>query len=46
MQNLPKFANGNLKVGRYERGYYEITPYRAFIGKHNGVTIIVNKVNL
>ena len=37
---------GNLKVGRYERGYCEITPYRAFIGKHNGVTIIVNKVNV
>ena len=33
---------GNLKVGRYERGYCEITPYRAFIGKRNGVTIIVN----
>ena len=37
---------GNLKVGRYERGYCEITPYRAFIGKQNGVTIIVNKVNV
>ena len=37
---------GNLKVGRYECGYYEITPYRAFIGKQNGVTIIINKVNL
>ena len=37
---------GNLKVGRYERGYWEITPYRAFIGKQNGVTIIVNKVNM
>ena len=37
---------GNLKVGRYERGYCEITPYRAFIGKHNGVTIIINKVNV
>ena len=36
----------NLKVGRYERGYCEITPYRAFIGNQNGVTIIVNKVNM
>ena len=43
----PDSRLGNLKVGRYERGYCEITPYRAFIGKHiNGVTIIVNKVNL
>ena len=37
---------GNLKVGRYECGYCEITPYRAFIGKQNGVTIIVNKINV
>ena len=37
---------GNLKVGSYERGYCEITPYKAFIGKQNGVTIIVNKVNV
>ena len=37
---------GNLKVGSYERGCCKITPYRAFIGKHNGVTIIVNKVNV
>ena len=36
----------NLNVGRYESGYCEITPYRAFIGKQNGVTIIVNKVNV
>ena len=36
---------GNLKVGRYECGYCEITPYSAFIGKHNEVTIIINKVN-
>ena len=42
----PNSQMGNLKVGRYEHGYYEITPYRAFIGKHDGVTIIVNKVNL
>ena len=42
----PNSRLGNLKVGRYERGYYEITPYRAFIGKRNGVTIIVNKVNM
>ena len=42
----PNSQMGNLKVGRYERGYCEITPYRAFIGKHNGVTIIVNKVNV
>ena len=42
----PNSQMGNLKVGRYEHGYCEITPYRAFIGKHNGVTIIVNKVNL
>ena len=42
----PNSKMGNFKVGRYERGYCEITPYRAFIGKHNGVTIIVNKVNL
>ena len=37
---------GNLKVGRYERGYCKITPYRAFIGKRNGLTIIINKVNV
>ena len=36
----------NFKFGRYEHGYCEITPYRAFIGKCNGVTIIVNKVNM
>ena len=42
----PNSQTGNLKVGRYERGYCEITPYRAFIGKQNGVTIIVNKVNV
>ena len=42
----PNSCLGNLKVGRYERGYCKITPYRAFIGKHNGVTIIVNKVNV
>ena len=42
----PNTQMSNLKAGRYERGYCEITPYRAFIGKHNGVTIIVNKVNL
>ena len=42
----PNSCLGNLKVGRYERGYCEITPYRAFIGKQNGVTIIVNKVNM
>ena len=42
----PNSRLGNLKVGRYECGYCEITPYRAFIGKCNGVTIIVNKVNV
>ena len=42
----PNSGLGNLKVGRYERGCCEITPYRAFIGKQNGVTIIVNKVNV
>ena len=42
----PNSKMGNLKVGRYECGYCEITPYRAFIGKHNGVMIIVNKVNV
>ena len=42
----PNSQMGNLKVGRYERGYCKITPYRAFIRKHNGVMIIVNKVNL
>ena len=42
----PNSQMGNLKVRKYERGYCKITPYRAFIGKHNGVTIIVNKVNL
>ena len=42
----PNSQMGNLKVGRYEHGYCEITPYRAFIGKHNGVTIILNKVNV
>ena len=43
----PNSLLGNLKVGRYERGYCEITLYRAFIGKHiNGITIIVNKVNM
>ena len=42
----PNSQMDNLKVGGYECGYCEITPYRAFIGKHNGVTIIVNKVNV
>ena len=42
----PNSQMGNLKVGRYERGYCEITPYRAFIRKDNGVTTIVNKVNV
>ena len=42
----PNSQMGNLKVGRYECGYCEITPYRAFIGMHNGVMIIVNKVNM
>ena len=42
----PNSCLGNLKVGRYERGYCEIILYRAFIGKRNGVTIIVNKVNV
>ena len=42
----PNSQMGNLKVGRYECGYCKITPYRAFIGKHNGVTKIVNKVNM
>ena len=42
----PNSRLGNLKVGRYERGYCEITPYRAFVGKQNGITIIVNKVNV
>ena len=42
----PNSCLGNLKVGRYECGYSEITPYRAFIGKCNGVTIIINKVNV
>ena len=38
----PNSCLGILKVGRYERGYCEITPYGAFIGKQNGVTIIVD----
>ena len=43
----PNSCLGNLKVRRYECRYCEITPYRAFIGKHiNGVMIIVNKVNM
>ena len=42
----PNSRLGDLKVGRYECSYCEITPYRAFIGKRNGVTIIVNKVNV
>ena len=42
----PNSRLGNLKVGSYERGYCKIIPYRAFIGKQNGVTIIVNKVNV
>ena len=42
----PNSCLGNLKVGRYEHGHCEITPYKAFIGKHNGVMIIVNKVNV
>ena len=42
----PNSRLGNLKVGRYERGYCKITAYRAFIGKRNGVTIIVNKVKV
>ena len=42
----PNSCLGNLKVGRYECGYCEITLKRAFIGKQNGVTINVNAVNL
>ena len=42
----PNSRLGNLKVGRWERGYCKITPYRAFMGKRNGVTIIINKVNM
>ena len=42
----PNSCLGNLKVRRYERGYCKITPHRAFIGKCNGVMIIVNKVNV
>ena len=42
----PNSQMGNLKVGRYECGYCKIASYRAFIGKHNGVTIIVSKVNV
>ena len=42
----PNSCLGNLKVGRNECGYCEITPYRAFIGKQNGVMIILNKVNV
>ena len=42
----PNSRLGNLKVGRYKRGYCKITPYRAFNGKQNGVTIILNKVNV
>ena len=42
----PNSCLGSLKVGRYERSYLENTPYRAFIGKQNEVTIIVNKVNV
>ena len=42
----PNSHLGNLKVGRYECGYCETTPYRALIGKCNGVMIIVNKVNM
>ena len=42
----PNSCLDNLKVGRYECGYCETTPYRAFIGKHNGVMIIINKVNV
>ena len=42
----PNSCLGNLKVGRYERGYCEITPYIAFIGKQNGVMIIINRVNV
>ena len=38
----PNSHLGNLKVGRYECGYCKITSYRAFIGKQNGVTIIVD----
>ena len=42
----PSSCLGNLKVEWYERGYCEIAPYRAFIGKQNGVTIIINKVSM
>ena len=42
----PNSQMGNLKVGRYEQSYCKITPYGAFIRKHNGLMIIVNKVNL
>ena len=42
----PNSHLSNLKVGRCECGYCEITPKRAFIGKQNGVTIIINKANV
>ena len=42
----PNSRLDNLKVGSYERGYCKIIPYRAFIGKQNGATIIVNTVNV
>ena len=38
----PNSRLGNLKVGSYERGYCKITPYRAFIGKQNGVMVIID----
>ena len=28
------YPNDNLRVGEYKRGYCEISPYRAFTGKH------------
>ena len=42
----PNSLLGNLKVKRHECSYCEITPYRAFIGKQNGLMVIINKVNV
>ena len=40
---IPQNFNG-LKVGEYFRGYCEIRPYHAFLGKTKGITFALNKV--
>ena len=39
---FPTSQMGNLKVGRYGRGYCEITPYRAFINLLESIMELLN----